>query len=71
MSEYPVGTSLNKYQYVERDRLQIGISQGVLVIEAERKSGTMHTADFAVRQEVISRCLCFRIGTLSARLTSS
>lgn len=50
ISEYPIGTSLAKYQYVERDRLQSGVSQGVLIIEAERKSGTMHTAEFAARQ---------------------
>ncbi len=57
LSEYPVGTSLNKYQYVERDRLQSGISQGVLIVEAERKSGTMHTAEFAIRQ--YKRLACY------------
>lgn len=30
LSEYAVGTPLKKYNYVERDRLQSGISQGVL-----------------------------------------
>lgn len=50
LSEYPIGTSLTKYQYVERDRLQSGVSQGVLIVEAEKKSGTMHTAEFAARQ---------------------
>ena len=57
LSEYPIGASLNKYQYVERDRLQSGISQGVLVIEAETKSGTMHTAEFAIRQ--YKRLACY------------
>ena len=32
ISEYNVGTPLNKYQYVKRDRLQSGICQGVLVV---------------------------------------
>lgn len=50
LSEYPVGTSLAKYQYVERDRLQSGVSQGIVIIEAEKQSGTMHTAEFAARQ---------------------
>ncbi len=57
LSEYPVGTGVQKYQYVERDRLQSGISQGVLVIEAEKTSGTMHTADFADRQ--FKRLACY------------
>lgn len=57
LSEYPIGTSLAKYQYVERDRLQSGVSQGVLIVEAERKSGTMHTAEFAVKQ--YKRLACY------------
>lgn len=57
ISEYPVGTGIKKYQYVERDRLQSGVSQGVVVIEAERESGTMHTADFAMRQ--YKRLACY------------
>ena len=39
ISEYDIGTPLNKYQYVKRDRLQSGICQGVLVVEAEMNSG--------------------------------
>lgn len=50
ISEYPIGTSVQKHQYVERDRLQSGVSQGVLIIEAEINSGTMHTARFASAQ---------------------
>ncbi|MBD5523477.1 MAG: DNA-processing protein DprA [Lachnospiraceae bacterium] len=50
LSEYSVGTSLAKYQYVERDRLQSGVSQGIVIIEAEKQSGTMHTAEFAASQ---------------------
>lgn len=57
LSEYPVGTNIQKYQYVARDRLQSGISQGVMVIEAEEKSGTMHTVDFAFRQ--YKRLACY------------
>lgn len=50
ISEYPVGIKLKNYQYIERDRLQSGVSQGVLVVEAEVGSGTMHTVDFAIKQ---------------------
>ncbi len=35
ISEYPEGTSLQKYNYVKRDRIQSGISDSVIIIEAE------------------------------------
>ena len=57
LSEYPIGTEIQRYRYVERDRLQSGISEGVLIIEAERSSGTMHTVDFAIRQ--YKRLACY------------
>lgn len=50
ISEYPEGTPVRRYQYVERDRLQSGISDGVIVIEAACDSGTMHTVRYAVGQ---------------------
>lgn len=50
ISEYAEGTPLQKYNYVKRDRIQSGISDSVIIIEAQEKSGTMHTADFATRQ---------------------
>lgn len=61
VSEYPEGTELRKYNYVERDRLQSGISQGVIVIEADRNSGTMHTADFAIRQYKHLACYYYKM----------
>lgn len=57
ISEYPIGTELKKYCYVQRDRLQSGVSQGVIIIEAGEKSGTMHTADFAINQ--YKRIACY------------
>ncbi|MBQ2900561.1 MAG: DNA-protecting protein DprA [Agathobacter sp.] len=50
ISEYAEETPLQKYNYVKRDRIQSGISDSVIIIEAQEKSGTMHTADFATRQ---------------------
>ncbi|MDE6053529.1 MAG: DNA-protecting protein DprA [Lachnospiraceae bacterium] len=50
LSEYPAHTPIRRYQYVERDRLQSGISDGVIVVEAECDSGTMHTVRYAIRQ---------------------
>lgn len=49
LSEYPNGTVLSKYMYVQRDRLQAAIADIVFVIECKEKSGTMHTVDFALK----------------------
>lgn len=57
ISQYPVGTTVRDFQYVERDRLQSGLSQGVIIIEALEKSGTMHTAQFALQQ--YKRLACY------------
>lgn len=57
LSEYPAGTLPKRYTFVERDRLQSGVSQCVLVIEAQEGSGTMHTADFATQQR--RRLACY------------
>lgn len=66
LSEYPIGTNLQKYMYVERDRLQSGISQGVLIIEAEKESGTMHTASFAINQYKRLACYYHQLLKLSS-----
>lgn len=50
VSEYPIGTPIQKYQYIQRDRLQSGICDGVIVIASEQDGGTMHTARYAIKQ---------------------
>ena len=50
ISEYPPFMKPTKYTYVERDRLQSGISHGVIVVETQSDGGTMHTVRFAMRQ---------------------
>lgn len=50
LSEYAVRTPVQRYQYVERDRIQSGVSDGVLVVEAACDSGTMHTVRYAIKQ---------------------
>lgn len=50
ISEYLPSTPAQRYQYVQRDRLQSGMSDGVLVIEASCDSGTMHTVRYAIKQ---------------------
>lgn len=61
LSEYPNRTPVRKYQYVERDRLQSGISDGVLVIEAECDSGTMYTAEYSIKQGRKLACIDSRL----------
>ena len=49
-SEYPVGTKPVTAAFPERDRIQSGLSDGLLVIETDVKGGTMHTVRFARAQ---------------------
>ena len=62
ISEYPEGTRPDKFRFVQRDRLQSGIAQGILVVEALEKSGTMHTVEYARRQK--RRLACYYHGLL-------
>lgn len=50
ISEYIIGTKPNKYTFPARNRLISALSEGVLVIEAKQKSGTLITVDFALEQ---------------------
>ena len=42
MSEYPIGTRGMANYFIERDRLQSGLSEACLVIQTGRSGGTMH-----------------------------
>lgn len=48
LSEYPIGTGVNRYNLVARDRLQAGLSKAILVIQTGIKGGTMHAANTAL-----------------------
>ena len=50
ISEYPEGTPPIPVNFIARNRLVSGISDGILITEAAAKSGTMHTANFALEQ---------------------
>ena len=51
ISEYPPKTRANKQNFVRRDRIESGISHGVIVVETDIKSGTMHTVGFTKKQK--------------------
>ena len=45
LSEYRIGTIVNRYNLVARDRLQAGLASATLVIQTGVKGGTMHAAN--------------------------
>lgn len=57
VSEYPVGMTPLRTAFAERDRIQSGLSDGVLVIETDVKGGTMHTVNFSRQQQRILACI--------------
>lgn len=48
ISERPPGTVVRKYFYQQRNRIVMGLSQGIVVVEGEENSGTSMTARLAL-----------------------
>lgn len=57
ISEYPPDTPIQKWQFVARNRLIAGCARGVLVTEAEEKSGSLITLEMALDENRIAYCL--------------
>lgn len=56
ISEYPIGSSPFKGNYIDRDRLQSAFSECVIVVETDIKGGTMHTVKYTEEQKKILAC---------------
>lgn len=56
ISEYPPGMIVSKYKFIERDRLQSGLSEGVIVVETTLNGGSFHTVNYAFEQNKIVGC---------------
>lgn len=50
ISEYPIGVKPKPEQFVKRNRIISGLSQGVIIVEAKERSGALTTANFALEQ---------------------
>lgn len=53
ISEYEPGIKVNPRQLMYRNRIQTGLSQAVIVVQAAAKSGTMCTADYCRKHKRI------------------
>ncbi|UKS55024.1 DNA-processing protein DprA [Exiguobacterium acetylicum] len=57
LSEYPPGTPIQKFQFLERNRIIAGLSSSLIIAEAAKRSGTMNTAGHALDQGKDVYCL--------------
>ena len=56
VSEYEYGSKLSRYNYVNRNRIQSGLSKAIIVIETSEKGGTIETVNFGIKQNKIVAC---------------
>ena len=56
LSELPLGHAGHPSDFAKRDRIQSGLSLGVVPIQTSRTGGTMHTVRYAVKQERLLVC---------------
>ncbi|MDE0280560.1 MAG: DNA-protecting protein DprA [Gammaproteobacteria bacterium] len=69
VSEYPIGFGPIQASFAERDRIQSGLSDAVLVIETDLEGGTVHTVRFARDQNRPLACIAHPDELLSEVMT--
>ncbi len=65
VSEYESGEYPQKQNFIARNRIMAGLGQVVLITDAAQKSGSLHTARFALEQGITVMCVPGRIYDLS------
>ncbi|MFI3209799.1 MAG: DNA-processing protein DprA [Peptostreptococcaceae bacterium] len=67
LSEYYIGSNVYPHNFVKRNRILSGISDGVLVVEASQKSGSLITVDFALEQGKNIFCIPGNINSITSQ----
>lgn len=49
LSEYPPNTPPTAWSFVQRNRIVVALSSAVVIAQADEKSGSMHSANFALK----------------------
>lgn len=62
LSEYEENTKATKWSFIERNRIVVGLSDAVIIAQADLKSGSMHSAKFALEQNKPLYVIPQRIG---------
>ena len=57
LSEYPIGSEFNRSNYIERNRLQVALGLGLIIVETSRKSGSMSTVNYAKKFDKQIACI--------------
>ncbi len=61
LSEYEASEMPRNYTFVHRNRLVVGMSEAVVIAEADEKSGSMRSAEYAIKYGVPLYVLSHRI----------
>lgn len=70
VSEYPIGTNIGRYAFVERDRLQCGLADGIIVAETGKKSGTFNAVNGALALRKPIGCFSYDTAHYQANIQS-